>query len=160
MPPLKEKKIDLLEPSELELMHLEYHLPPATKQENAVRLMRAAVRRLAEKVKLDLPVQPQLRNVQAMQGLVTAIMGVPPLQALDWMRGSGFSGLFMRPFFTERTSLGLGKDQFKLLRARGSAAHGAKLWETIHDLPGVFVVPVEHGDLAVRYNAEAHIPTL
>lgn len=149
-----------VEPSELELMHLEYQLPPATKQENAVRLMRAAVRRLAEKMKLDLPVQPQLRNIQAMQGLVTAIMGVPPAQALEWMRGSGFSGLLVRPFFTERTSKDLGKDRYKLLRARGSAAHAAQLWETIHDLPGVFGVLVDRGDLAVRYNAEAHIPTL
>ena len=76
---------DLPEPAHdgLELLRLEYVLPPATKQAGAERAMQTALRKLAEAMQLPLLPGPQmLRQVVVQHGSVLANLAVPRAQAL------------------------------------------------------------------------------
>ena len=88
----------------LELLRLEYVLPPATRQASAEKMLWAAIRKLAQAVQLPLPPGPRmLRQVVLQHGGVLALFAVPTSQALEWLRGSGCGGLYLRPFWTAFT---------------------------------------------------------
>ena len=83
----------------LELLRLEYVLPPATRQSGAEKAVQLAVRKLAREMQLPLIPGPQmLRQVVVQHGSVLAILAVPAAEAVEWLRGSGFGGLYLRPF--------------------------------------------------------------
>ena len=84
-----------------------------------------------------------------------SILRVPRSQALQWLRGSGCGGLYLRPFWTERTGSSVAKENFSLLWVRGRLADGARLWDKIKDQPGVVGLLPGDRDVAIRVSAEA-----
>ena len=105
--------------SPLELLRLEFMLPPATRQRDAERLARKGLEKIAQELQLPSPTPHQLRNVQHTHGSVAAIFGVPRNLASEWLRDSGCGGLYLRPFWTEHSSGLLARDRFELLWLRG-----------------------------------------
>ena len=61
-------EMPVLPPSELELLRLEYSLPPATRQRDAEKAARVAVRKLALAMGLPGPSQHQLRHLRWLAG--------------------------------------------------------------------------------------------
>jgi hypothetical protein len=118
---------------DVELLRLEYLLPPATKQQAAERALRAGVRKVAEAMELPSPAPAQLRQIQVTHGSVLALLSVPRVHARRWLRGSGCGGLYLRPFWTESTGDTVGRSQFNLLWARGRLEDGPRIWEAIKD---------------------------
>ena len=99
------------EPSQLELLRVEYLLPPATRQAAAEKALRAALRKVAGSMGLTLPAAgPLLRNIQATHVRVLAIMSVPRAEARNWLRGSGCGGVYLRPFWTSDTGRAVQRD--------------------------------------------------
>jgi hypothetical protein len=88
---------------DIELLRLEYMLPPATKTDAGERALRGALRKVATTFGLVAPSRVQLRQVQAAHGAMYALLGVPRAEALQWLRGSGCEGLFIRPFWNPST---------------------------------------------------------
>ena len=125
------------EPSGLELLRVEYTLPPAVRQKAAAKEAMKALRKLAEVMGIPFSLGHQLRQVQTTHGGLVALLAVPRPEALQWLRGSGCGGLFVRPFWTRDTSPTLSRDQFQLLWLRGHLADAPRLWEAVHGLPGV-----------------------
>ena len=140
-------------PSPLELLRLELMLPPATRQRDAERLARKGLERIARELQLPSPAPSQLRNVQPTHGSLVAIFGVPRPLAVQWLRGSGCGGLYLRPFWTESSSEAVARSNFELLWLRGKLADGPRLWEAVKGLQ--FVVGLLPGDkdVAVRVAA-------
>ena len=65
----------------LELLRLEFILPPASRQANAEKLLWSAVRKLAQVMQLPLPPGPRtLRQVVVQHGSVVAVFAVPNLR--------------------------------------------------------------------------------
>ena len=79
-----------------------------------------------------------------------ALLGVPRAEALQWLRGSGCEGLFIRPFWNPSTGDAVARSRFELVWLRGQLAMGARLWEALQDVLGVFGLYWDGKDLAVR----------
>ena len=148
------------EASPLELLRLEYPLPPATKQDTALRMVKSALTKLASVMQLQPPIFQQLRQVQLTHGSVLAIFGVPRDEAVQWLRGSGCGGLYLRPFWTENTGRTVARENFSLLWARGRVAEGPRLWEALKDERGVVGLLASGQDVAVRVTSEANLEAL
>jgi hypothetical protein len=146
---------------DLELLRLEYVLPPATKQANADKAMRGAVRKLAKEMAVPLPPGAEvLRQVVVQHGGVLAILAVPRDQAVTWLRGSGCGGLYLRPFWTSATGAAVDRNQFYLLWLRGKADRGAELWETFRGRQGVVGLLLNGRDVALRVDSSAKVEEL
>ena len=147
-------------PSDVELLRLEYVLPPGLKQQTAERAARRALQLVAKALHLPEPPPHQLRQVQVVHGAVVALLGVPRPQACDWLRGSGCGGLYLRPFWTEHTGRDLDRTKFTLLWARGQGERGPLLWDVFHNKLGVYGLLASGKDVAVRVSAEADVAAL
>ena len=141
------------ETSPLELLCLEFMLPLATRQQDAERLARKGLEKIAQELQLPSPAPHQLRNVQPTHGSLAAIFGVPRHLATQWLRGSGCGGLYLRPFWTENSSAALARDRFELLWLRGKLPDGARIWGAVKDLPSVAGLLPGDKDVAVRVEA-------
>ena len=141
--------------SQLELLRVEYLLPPATKEASGERMLRAAMRKLAAVVVPGDLSPVQLRQVQVAHGMMYAVMGVPAATARAWLRGSGCEGVFVRPFWTESTGADLQREKFTLLWVRAQMAAGARLWQELHDVHGFFGLYTDGKDVAIRVSPEA-----
>ena len=141
----------------LELLRLEYILPPATRLQAAERALRAAVRRLAEVMGLVAPASAQLRQLQPTHGGILALLGVPRDAARRWLAGSGCGGLYVRPFWTASTGRAVERSTFSLLWLRGRMELGPKIWEAVYKLPGVYGLLPSSKDVAVRVTGEADV---
>lgn len=146
--------------SELELLRLEYILPPTTRQRDAERATRAALRKVASSMGLPEPPLHQLRQVQVQHGGLLAILGVPKLQSRQWLAGSGCGGLYLRPFWHEHTGQAVKRENFQLLWARGIADQGPSLWDAFHSKPGVVGLLLSGRDVALRITADANVAEL
>ena len=139
-----------LEPSALELLRVEYELPPTARQRNAERELRRALAKAAGAVGVPFGAEHRLQGLQPTHGGVLALLAVPRAQALRWLRGSGCGGLFIRPFWTKETGDELKRDRFNLLYLRGRRADAARVWEALHDLEGITGLLLAEKDIAVR----------
>ena len=124
-------------PSELELLRMEYGLPPTMRQRDAEQAARAALRKVAIAMGLPEPPRGQLRQVQVVHGGLLAILGVPRDQARRWLAGSGCGGLYLHPFWNHHTGADVKREHFTLLWARGKAEKGPMLWDIFHSKRGV-----------------------
>ena len=70
-------------PLDVELLRLEYLLPPALKQQAAERSTRKALLTVAAKMNLPEPPPHQLRQVQTVHGALVALLGV---RVAAWQR--------------------------------------------------------------------------
>ena len=71
-------ELPAVEPSELELLRLEFVLPgEALKQDKALRAVKEAIRKLAAAVHVETLTTPPLCQVKVMHGILVAILGVP-----------------------------------------------------------------------------------
>ena len=141
--------------STLELLRLEYVLPPATRAASGDRALRAAVRKVVRLLDAGGSAAPPLRQVQTVNGVVSALLGVPTSSARQWLRCSGFEGLYIRPFWTPATSSALARDQFQLIWVKGQIEAGPRLWTALHELPGFFGLLADNKDVAIRMSAGA-----
>ena len=135
---------------ELELLRLEYVLPPATKAESGERALRAAVRKVSMLLGLAAGPPLQLRQVQPAHGVMYALLGVPPATARRWLWCSGHGGLFVRPFWTAATSAALARDKFELVWVKGTLDSASRLWDALNAIPGFFGLFADGKDLAIR----------
>ena len=148
------------EPSGLELLRVEYLLPPATQQRHAERLLRTAVKTVAKEMALPAPAGPQLRQLQETHGGIVGLLEVPRAEARAWLRGSGCGGLFLRPFWTKDTGSEVARDNFALWWVRGQAAAADRLWQALRDTPGFVGLLAGGRDVAVRAAKEATLTQL
>jgi hypothetical protein len=146
--------------SEIELLRVEYVLPPAVRQQAAERAARKALRAVAEVMQLPEPPPQQLRQVQIVHGALVALLGVPRPQACEWLRGSGHGGLYLRPFWSEQTGRDVAREKFALLWARGQGERGPELWKAFRNKPGVYGLLASGNDVALRVTAEADVAAL
>ena len=145
----------------LELLRLEYVLPPATKQVAAEKAMQKALRKVAGEMGLPLPPGKQmLRQVVVQHGSVLAILAVPKAQAVEWLRGSGCAGLYLRPFWTDRTDASVGRSRFSLLWLKGKAERGPEIWQAFRNKLGVFGLLLAGRDVALRVDQAADLQEL
>ena len=141
----------------LELLRLEYVLPPSTKQANAEKALWGAVRKLAEAMQLPLPPGRQmLRQVVVQHGGVLANLSVPTAQAVEWLKGSGCGGLYIRPFWTASTDSSISREKFQPLWMRGQVERGPQLWEIFHRRAGVAGLLLSGRDIALRATSSAN----
>ena len=143
------------EPSGLEVLRVEYLLPPATKASAAERTMKAAIRKVAEAMGCSPPAPPQFSMVQTEHGGVVCLLGVPRSEARAWLRGSGLSGAFLRPFWTKDTGPEVQRDKFALQWLRGQAGEAERVWAALRDEPGFYGLLAGGPDIAVRLSPEA-----
>ena len=134
----------------LELLRLQYVLPPATKAASGERALRAVVRKVVSMMGADGAAPFQLRQVQVTNGVASALLGVPTSSARLWLRSSGFEGLYIRPFWTPTTGAAVARDQFQLIWVKGQLAAGPRLWAGLHELPGFFGLLADNKDVAIR----------
>jgi hypothetical protein len=80
-------------PGELELLRIEYDLPPATRERAAPKEAMKALRRVATHVGVAFTAAHRLQQIQTTHGGLVAILAVPREEALRWLRGSGCGGL-------------------------------------------------------------------
>ena len=139
--------------SPLELLRLEFMLPPATRQRDAERLARKGLEKIARELQLPSPAPHQLRNIQPTHGSLAAIFGVPRHLAVEWLKGSGCGGLYLRPFWTDNSSEAVARDRFELLWLRGKLADGPRIWEAVKGLQSVVGLLPGDKDVAVRVAA-------
>ena len=139
-----------VQPAALELLRLEYVLPPATRAASSERALRAAVRKVVLMLSAGGAAPLQLRQVQTVNGVASALLGVPASSARQWLRCSGFEGLYIRPFWTSTTSATLARDQFQLIWVKGQLEAGPRLWTALHELPGFFGLLADNKDVAIR----------
>ena len=142
-----------LEPSDLELLRIEYELPPATRQRHAERELKRALAKLAGAVGVVFSPAHRVQNLQPTHGGAVAILAVPRAEALRWLRGSGCGGLFVRPFWTKDTAPALQRERFNLLYLRGRRADAARVWDAVHDVNGVLGLILADKDVAVRIDS-------
>lgn len=146
--------------SELEVLRLEFRLPPATRQRDAERAVRLALRKVAGIMQLPEPPPHNLRQVEVVNGGLLANLGVPRGQALAWLAGSGCGGLYLRPFWNAGTGEAVKRENFVLLWSRGGAERGPALWDTFHGKKGVVGLYLQGRDVALRVTKDAHVPEL
>ena len=144
-----------LQPEDLELLRLEFVLPPATKTAGGERALRAALRQMSSAMGQVAPHGVQLKQVQVAQGVVSSLVKVPRANACQWLKGSGCGGLYVRPFWTPSTGPEVARSRFSLLWLRGHLAAGPRLWEALREMPGFFGLVADGKDLAIRVSAEA-----
>jgi hypothetical protein len=142
-------------PSELEFLRLTCMLPEAASSSFAERHVRRALAKLAQEMSLPAPHSQQLRQVQVDKGAVYALLGVPRATALQWLRGSGCGGLFLRPFWTEQSGAAVGRDRFSLVWLRAPLAKGPALWEALRQQDDVYGLLPGDKDLAIRVASTA-----
>ena len=148
-------------PDGMELLRLEYRLPPATRQAGAERAAWVALRKLAEAMQLVIPPGPKaLRQVVVQHGGVMAILGVPRVQAAYWLRGSGCGGLYLRPFWTTQTDPSLSREHFSLLWLRGKADRGPEVWNALKHKEGFAGLVLAGKDIALRVDRSAKVEQL
>ena len=147
-------------PSDMELLRVEYLLPPATRTPQAERTLRAALRDLAKLLAVGAPAGPQLRQVQVEHGGVVALLEVPRDAARRWLWGSGRAGLFLRPFWTADTGRDIARGNFSLWWLRGQAAHADTVWQALHQSAGFFGLLAGGADIAVRASADANLSAM
>lgn len=146
-----------LESSGMELLRVEFLLPPATRSQQAERSLRAALRKVADAVGCSALVAPQISQVQVEHGGVVCLLAVPRVEARAWLRGSGSSGVFLRPFWTKDTSSEIQRDRFTLHWLRGQAKEAERVWAALRDEPGFFGLLAGGPDIAVRLSPEAQV---
>ena len=139
---------------ELELLRLEYVLPPATKAESGERMLRAAVRKVAVLLGLGAGPPLQLRQVQPAQGVMYALLGVPPTTARRWLWSSGHGGLFVRPFWTPASGAAVARDQFEMIWVKCKLESAPKLWEAVNGVRGFFGLYADGRDIGIRVSAD------
>ena len=144
-----------IEGDDLELLRLEYILPPATKAVAGERALRGVLRKVTSILGQATPSGIQLRQVQVAHGAVFALLGVPRAVAVHWLRGSGCEGLFIRPFWNPSTGPALDRSNFSLLWLQGSLDKGPQLWQALREVPGFFGLVGDGRDLGVRVSVEA-----
>ena len=145
-------------PTGLELLRVEYQLPPATRQAGAEKAAWKALRKLAETMGLMMPPGLQaLRQIVVQHGAVTALLGVPKMQAVQWLRGSGCGGLYLRPFWTAETDASIGRNKFSFLWLRGKAERWPELWNVFKDREGFVGLLFAGRDLALRVSSKANV---
>lgn len=138
----------------LELMWAEMALAPATKEKTGRQLLEKALRHTASA--LGYAVAPLVRSTRFPHEAVQALVGVPRAQATRWMRGSGCGGLFVRPYYTDRTQPSLHRDLFRPLDVprvlpRGAAA----VWEALQNQEGFAGLATSGKHLRVRVLRDA-----
>ena len=143
------------EPSAMELLRVEYLLPPATRAQQAARSLRTALKKVADVVGCSAPVAPQITQLQVEHGGVHCIFAVPRGEGRAWLRGSGCQGVFLRPFWTRDTGRDLQRDQFALHWLRGHGKDAEAIWAALKDEPGFFGLLAGGADVAVRLSCEA-----
>lgn len=145
----------------MELLRLEFVLPPAARQSMAEKLLWGAVRKVSQTMQLPLPPGPRtLRQVVVQHGSVVALLAVPTAHAVEWLRGSGCGGLYLRPFWTSSTDASIGREKFQLLWLRGKADRGPELWEVFHRREGVAGLLLAGRDVALRTTPAANLVEL
>jgi len=138
------------EPSGLELLRLEYELPPATRERAAEKEAVKALRKAAAAMGIAMTHAHRLQQVQVAHGAVFALLAVPRSEATRWLRASGCNGVFLRPFWTKDTSPGLDRNRFNLLWLRGRRDAAGKVWDAVHDMESVWGLLVADRDAAIR----------
>ena len=147
-------------PSAMELLRVEYILPPATRAQQAERSLRAALKETARVVQVTAPALPQLRQLQPEHGGMVALLEVPRGDALAWLRGSGRGGLFLRPFWTKDTAKTLERSNFALWWLRGLASEADTVWHTLQQSAGFFGLLAGGPDIAARVTSDADLATM
>jgi hypothetical protein len=143
---------------ELEMLRVDLDNLPGARHDAAQKAISAGLRRVAAALSLRVPVGHHLRQVAVQpSGEVTGIVSVPRETALQWLRGSGQGGIYLRPLWTERTAAALQRDRFRLLWLRGQRTEGTFLWDKLHAEDGFMGLVVEGKDVAVR--VDATVPT-
>ena len=137
-------------PSPLELLRVQLALPPAVKQANADKMLRAAVRKSAGRLHLTMPPAGQLRQVQASEGSVFALLGVPKAEARQWLRSSGAGGLLVRPFWVSDGSSSLKRSDYEICWLKSCTADAATLWEALSEQYGFFGLVTNGRTLGLR----------
>ena len=138
-----------------------YVLPPAARQATAEKLLWSAIRKLAQAMQLPLPPGPRtLRQVVVQHSGVVALFAVPTPQAVEWLRGSGCGGLYLRHFWTASTDSSIRRERFELLLLCGQATRGAELWDVFHRKVGVAGLLLTGRDVAVRATSAADLVAL
>ena len=147
-------------PSGLELLRVEYLLPPATRTQQAERTLRAALRDLAALLHVSAPAGPQLRQIQVEHGGVVALLEVPRDAARRWLWGSGRAGLFLRPFWTKDTGADVDRSNFALWWLHGHADQADTVWNALSTEVGFVGLLAGGADIAVRVSAEANLSAM
>ena len=147
-------------PSALELLRVEYVLPPATRAQQAERALRVALRTTAKEMAVHAPAGPQLRQVQVEHGGVVALLEVPREEARTWLKGSGCGGLYLRPFWTKDTGRDVSRDNFQLWWLRGVAAEAAAIWQALRHVEGFMGLLPGGADIAVRVTTAADLTSM
>ena len=124
--------------SPLELLRVQLTVPPAVKQANAEKVLRAAVRKSAWRLHLSVPPAGQLRQVQASEGSVFALLGVPKEEARQWLRSSGAGGLLVRPFWVPDSRSSLQRSDYEICWLKNCPVDAATLWELLWEQYGFF----------------------
>ena len=83
------------------------------------------------------------------------MFGVPRPQAVQWLRGSGCGGLYLRPFWTEQSGAAVARDIFHLLWVRNQLAKGPAIWEAVKHFDAVVGLLPGDKDVAIRLAADA-----
>eukprot|EP00667_Euglena_gracilis_P003624 EG_transcript_3634 len=148
------------EPRTLELLRVEFELPAALRQRHALQETNKALRRAAGAVGIAFGSAHRLQQVQVTHSSVLALMAVPRPEARQWLRASGCGNLFVRPFYTQDTAPELERSRFNMLWLRGHRASASRLWESVHDIQGVYGLVVTDKDAAIRVLGEADRPSI
>ena len=125
-------------------------LPPAVKQATAEKLLRAAVRKSAGRLHLSAPPAGQLRQVQASEGSVFALLGVPKEEARQWLRSSGAGGLFIRPFWVSDNRSSLQRADYEICWLKSCIVDPTTLWELLWEQYGFFSLVTNGKHLGLR----------
>ena len=140
-------------PSDLELLRMELVLPPATRISSAERFAHRSLEKIAQAMQVPSPSPHQLRQLQVDKGVLYGLFSVPRHLALQWLRGSGCGGCYLRPFWTERTSPAVGRDKFQLLWVKAPLSQGPALWDAVRHLDTVAGLRLGDKDVAIRASA-------
>ena len=144
----------------MELLRLELPLSPAVKQATADRLLRVAVRKTASQVQLAPPPAGQLRQVQASEGSVYALLGVPKDDAHSWLRASGCGGLLVRPFWMADGGNTIKKSDYEVFWLKSCTTDANKLWEALWEQRGFCGVVTNGKGLGLRVAPGTDVATL
>ena len=146
--------------SPLKLLWVEAIVAPGLKKDAAERATRAGLKKLATEMHLQPPPASGLQRFQAMEGIAVGIFGVPRDQAVQWLRGSGCGGVYLRPFWSAETGQAVARGNFGLVWARGQLHRGEQIWAAVRAEPGVVGLYAQGRDVAVRVAADADVRML
>ena len=91
---------------------------------------RAGLKKLATEMQLPVPPVSGSQRFETMEGLGWAFYGVPRDQAVQWLKGSGCGGVYLRPFWHAGTGAAVARG-FGLVWARGQLPRGAQIWAAV-----------------------------